>query len=135
MSIRLASFLSTIESALPSEGPSRDEAGWANTRSINYQLGLARLVLGSPQGGAAVRPQGSILLQAFALADGSPCLKANLYWADRSAGESSAVHTVYPKDGTDWAVEAGRVAAAWIAGHVPAKFQPIEGAEHLARAV
>jgi hypothetical protein len=113
MSIRLSSFLANIASACQCDEPAPNGGTWEISRTLNYRLGLARLVLGSRGTGSAVQPMGSILLQAFTLADGSPCVKANLSWADQAAG---AMRAVYAKPSTNWESEARLVAADWLAG-------------------
>jgi len=131
MSFRILSFLSEIENALHCEAPEHTRGAWANNRIINYQSGLARLALGAKKDGASARSLGSILLQAFDLADHSFCLKANLSWSEKDAG-SEIVHAIYDKPGVDWAGEARQIAAKWLSGPPAEKFEesqePIEAA-------
>jgi hypothetical protein len=110
MSLRLTSVLSAIARACREE-PAPDGA-WEMSRTINYPLGLARLKLAT-RSGQAVHPMGSILLQAFTLADGSSCVKANLAWPDREDA-APVTHVIYSKPGTDWDAEARQIAARWL---------------------
>ena len=121
MPSRNLSLLSEIEGALHAESPTHPRGAWANSRIINYQSGLARLTLGAQADSAPAQPLGSILLQAFDLADQSFCLKANLTWTDRESGPE-IVHALYDKPGVDWTGEARRIAAKWLAGPPVAKF-------------
>ncbi len=122
MPTRLLSLLSDIERALQAESPAPAEGAWEISRMINFQTGLARLSLSARSDGNATRSLGSILLQAFDLADRSFCLKANLFWADGQAG-SEVVHALYEKPGLDWAGEARQIAAKWVAGPPAAKLE------------
>ncbi|MBL9186274.1 MAG: hypothetical protein JNK23_02230 [Opitutaceae bacterium] len=56
---------------------------------------------------------GSVFLQAFALADGSQCLKASLNW---NGSENVPVLAVYSTPTLNWKKEALRIATAWLAG-------------------
>jgi hypothetical protein len=123
MPFRILSFLSEIENALQSEAPAHTLGPWSNGRIINYQSGLARLSLGvKADATAPLRPLGSILLQAFDLADHSFCLKANISWTEKDAG-SEIVHAIYDKPGVDWVGEARQIAAKWLAGPPAEKFE------------
>jgi hypothetical protein len=115
MPARLLSLLSDIESALLSQSPAPAEGAWDNSRMVNYQSGLARLTLGARSGENPARTLGTILLQAFDLADRSFCLKANLCWTD-GTGTADVVHAFYEKPGMDWENEARQIAAKWAAG-------------------
>jgi hypothetical protein len=110
---RLLSFLSDIERALAADDPSPEGGAWLNHRTVNYQLGLARLSLAAttPEGGR--QPRGAILLQCFKLADGTPCLKAQFSWAGSA---STSTHALYAKPGTNWLTESRQLAALWLAG-------------------
>ena len=125
MSLRLSSFLANIASACECDEPAPNGGTWDISRTLNYRLGLARLVLGSRGANTAVQPMGSILLQAFTLADGSPCVKANLSWADQAA---AATRAVYAKPSTNWESEARLVAAEWLAGPREAKLEAMPAA-------
>ncbi len=109
---RLLSFLSDIERSLAADDPSPSDGTWSNTRSVNYHMGLARLNLGvkTTQNTLA---RGSILLQSYLLADGTPCLKAALTW---TGTESSTVRAIFSKPGVNWVSEARKVAAEWMGG-------------------
>ncbi len=136
MSVRLTSFLSSIEHACQCDEPAPKGGSWESSRTINYQLGLARLTLASRGASRQAQPMGSILLQACALADGSNCVKANLSWVDHD-GESASVHSVYAKPGTDWEAEARLIASSWLAGPPASKLAPVadEPVEQLAAAM
>ena len=113
MHYRLLSFLSDFERALQADDPSPDDGAWQTTRAVNYRCGLARLQLNVVQAGQAPQPRGTVLLQSYKLADGTPCLKAQLAWA---GAEPTALHSIFAKPGCDWKSEARRLAAKWMAG-------------------
>jgi hypothetical protein len=106
---------------LQAESPAPTEGAWETSRMINFQTGLARISLGARSDATTGRSLGSILLQAFDLADRSFCLKANLFWTDRQAAE--VVHALYEKPGLDWAGEARQIATKWLAGPPAAKLE------------
>ncbi|MFI5336187.1 MAG: hypothetical protein ACHQ5A_05365 [Opitutales bacterium] len=114
MHTRLLSFLSDLERALAADDPAPLDGTWENSRSVNYHLGLARLNLGVrlPAEGKT-EARGSILLQSYLLADGSPCLKAALAW---TGSDRNLVRSVYARPDVDWTREARKVAADWMAG-------------------
>jgi hypothetical protein len=112
MHSRLLSFLSDIERSLAADDPAPEEGSWETSRSVNYHLGLARLIL-AVRTASGLKPRGSILLQGYQLADGTPCLKAALSWA---GSESGAVHAIFSKPDINWTNEARKVAAEWMAG-------------------
>jgi hypothetical protein len=122
MPSRILSLLTEIEGALHTEAPKHPRGAWANSRIVNYQSGLARLTLGAQCDAGPAQPLGSILIQAFALADHSFCLKANLSWAGGESGPE-IVHALYDKPGVDWTGEARRIAAKWLAGPPAVKFE------------
>lgn len=114
MHTRLLSFLSDIQNALLADDPAPADGGsWACGRMVNYQLGLARMALAVnlPAGGREER--GTVRLESYALADGTPCLKAVLGWTGREDGQ---VRAIYAKPDVDWRREARQVAAEWMAG-------------------
>ncbi|HVU23673.1 MAG TPA: hypothetical protein VHE13_06065 [Opitutus sp.] len=112
--MRLLTFLSDIERTLQCDDPEPEGGIWKNTRMINLHTGLARLTLGcGPAGESAVVPRGSVLVQAFTLADGTPCLKANLRW---NGSEAAASKSVFTRPGINWRLAAAEVAALWLAG-------------------
>ena len=114
MHTRLLSFLSDVENALAADDPAPVEGGvWDNSRTVNYHIGLARLSFNARLPGEALQPRGSILLQSYALADGTPCLKAALAWHGR---EITVMRAIFSKPGTDWRSEARKIAAEWMAG-------------------
>jgi hypothetical protein len=117
---RLLSFLTDVEKALVADDPSPSDDSWDASRTVNYHLGLARLMLGVrlPEGGKT-DPRGSILLQSYQLADGTPCLKAALAWAGT---ERNTVRSLFAKPEVDWTREARKIAAEWMAGP-PAKVE------------
>ncbi len=112
--MRLLSFLSEIERAITAETPPTEGGGWEASRMVNFQQGLARLTLRS-RDPESLCPSGAIFLQAFALADGSVCLKASLTWKGSDAFPSIFV---YATPSLNWKLEASRVACAWIEGPV-----------------
>ena len=118
MPSRLLSFLSDLERAIAADDPSPSDGSWENARSVNYHLGLARLLLSVrlPEGGKS-EPRGSILLQGYVLADGSPCLKAALSW---TGSDRNTVRSVFTRPDVDWTREARKIAAEWMGGP-PAK--------------
>ena len=78
MHTRLLSFLSDIECALAADDPAPSDGCWETTRTVNYNQGLARLVLGVRLPDGKTESRGNIMLQSFLLADESTCLKAVL---------------------------------------------------------
>jgi hypothetical protein len=113
MAPRLLSFLTDIEKALTKESVSNMGPTWDAARMVSYHHGLARLTLTTPKGAENPAPGGTIFLQSFLLADGSPCLKATLSW-DGSA--ASSVISVYSKPAVDWNAEAAQIGSSWLAG-------------------
>ena len=137
MSQRLSSFLSSIAAACQCDEPSPNGGSWDISRTINYRLGLARLVLSSRSPEQGVQPMGSILLQSFVLADGSPCVKATLSWTENA---TTAAHAVYAKPDTNWEAAARLMASEWLAGAPESKLvavpaEAVEEHEQLAAAV
>lgn len=125
--MRLLSFLSDIERALVAESPAVEGGAWETTRMVNFHHGLARLTI-TPRAGADLPfPSGTIFLQAFALADGSLCLKASLNW---KGSETLPIMAVYSTPTLNWKLEASKIASAWLEGP-PAQATTSE-AEHLA---
>ena len=111
--MRLLSFLSDVERAIIAESPVVEGGAWESTRMVNFQLGLGRVFLTARPTAAVPVAGGNIFIQAFALADGSQCLKATLSWKDSRATTSLAVYTT---PGLNWKLEAARVAMAWLEG-------------------
>ncbi len=129
MSNRLLSLLTEIESALIANDPAPDGGRWDTSRLVNFKQGLARLTLAicSPTGMSV--PRGSILLQCFALADSSLCMKSNLSWEGIA---NSTVYAIYSKPGINWHREAGQIAVKWLDGQFamlesPAADQAVSG--------
>ncbi len=110
---RLLSFLADFERTLLADDPAPDEGTWQNSRTVNYHNGLARLQLAVQMPDKAVKPRGSVLLQSYNLADGTPCLKAHLHW---TGSETPTLHAVFTKPGSDWKSAARKLAAQWMAG-------------------
>jgi hypothetical protein len=135
MNTRLLSFLSDFENALLADDPSPGDGGtWQSARTVNYHLGLARLALTVALPSGTPEARGTVLLQSYALADGTPCLKAALAWTGR---EGQIVRSVFSKPEVDWKREARKLAAEWMAGP-PASLASPEAAptvEPLAAAV
>ena len=128
--MRLLSFLDGIEKTIQAEDPSPRGGTWQNHRAINFQLGLARLSLGSRQALTPAQMLGGIMVQSFALADGSLCLKATLSWEGQAAEE--CVHSVYAEPTVDWLAASRRIASAWLAGPPAAAKVESEEVEQLA---
>ncbi|MBA4138135.1 MAG: hypothetical protein C0518_12535 [Opitutus sp.] len=112
MHTRMLSFLSDVERALAADDPAPDDGSWETSRTVNYHLGLARLTL-NVRSAAGVAPRGTVLLQGYQLADGTPCLKAALNW---HGTESTNTRAIYSKPDINWTSEARKVAAEWMAG-------------------
>lgn len=117
MHTRLLSFLSDFECSLAADDPSPSDGTWETTRTVNYNQGLARLVLGVRLPDKNLESRGTILLQSYLLADESTCLKAILTW---TGSENKMARSIYSKPETNWTSEARKVAAEWMAGP-PAK--------------
>ena len=117
MHTRLLSFLSDIECSLAADDPSPSDGTWETTRTVNYNQGLARLVLGVRLPDKKLEPRGTIMLQSYLMADESTCLKAVLSW---SGDNSKTTRSIYAKPEINWTSEARKVAAEWMAGP-PAK--------------
>jgi hypothetical protein len=113
MATRLLSFLSDIEKALIKESASNMGPTWEYARMVSYHNRMARITI-TPQKDSEVEVHGgTVFLQGFRLADGSPCLKATVAW-DGSA--ATTVISVYSKPELNWASEAARIASVWFAG-------------------
>ncbi|MEO5959541.1 MAG: hypothetical protein ABIZ49_08090 [Opitutaceae bacterium] len=125
--MRLLSFLSDIERALVAESPVVEGGAWESSRMINFHHGLARLSLSPRPAADLPMPGGSIFLQAFALADGSLCLKASLSW---KGSEALSVIAVYSTPTLNWKLEASRIASTWMEG--PPAHAMVAPAEDLA---
>jgi hypothetical protein len=108
----MLSFLSDVERALAADDPAPDDGAWETSRTVNYHLGLARLTL-NVRSASGLAPRGSVLLQGYQLADGTPCLKAALHWHGSEANQTRAIYT---KPDINWTSEARKVAAEWMAG-------------------
>ncbi len=111
--MRLLSFLTDIERAIVAESPVVEGGAWESTRMVNFEQGLARVTLAPRSPADLPLPGGTIFLQAFALADGSQCLKATLNWKDSAVTSSIAV---YSKPSLNWKLEASRIASIWLEG-------------------
>lgn len=111
--MRLLSFLSEIERAIATAAPAVDGLAWHTTRMVNFQQGIARLTLAATRAAHDGANDGAVFLQAFALADGTVCLKASLTWKGSDAFPAISVYTTPT---VDWKQEARRVAAAWLEG-------------------
>lgn len=111
--MRLLSFLTDIEKAIVAESPMIDGGAWESMRMVNFEQGLARVSLTPRAPEELPLPGGAILLQAFALADGSQCLKATLSWKDSTVTSTIAV---YSTPSLNWKLEASRIATLWMEG-------------------
>lgn len=123
--MRLLSFLTDVERAIRLEANAGDDAIWESSRIVNFKTGLGRLTLSlrEPDNGL---PAGTVLLQYFALANGSFCLKATLNWEGSTA---STMLSVYDTPTLNWKLEASRVASAWLAGPPAVATQPAPALE------
>lgn len=111
MHTRLLSFLSDLERAVAADDPAPLDGSWETSRTVNYHLGLARLNL-NVRTATGVIARGSVLLQSYQLADGTPCLKAALAW---TGTENAVTRAIYSKPDTNWTSEARKIAAEWMA--------------------
>lgn len=111
--MRLLSFLSDVERTLIAESPADGGRNWEISRMVNFHHGLARLTLKPRAGSETNCAGGTIFLQAFALADGSICLKASLNWR---GSDALPVIAVYSTPTLNWKTEASRIASAWLEG-------------------
>ena len=112
-SMRLLSFLSDIEKALVAESPVVEGGVWEANRMVNFHQQMARVSFTARPGVDLPVTGGGVFLQSFALADGSICLKANLTW---NGSDAHATHAVYTTPGTNWKLEASRIASVWLEG-------------------
>jgi hypothetical protein len=113
MSAPLLTFLTDFEQAVVNANPTPEEdASWKCARTVNYTKGLARMEI-TLRHGSQSRPRGYILLQAFLLADGTFCLKAQLGWEGTDYVRWRAI---YSKPETQWVREAQRAANDWLTG-------------------
>ena len=110
--MRLLSFLTEIERAIRLEANAAEGEMWGSVRMVNFQTGLARLTLTACEADGGL-PEGTVLVQRFALANGSFCLKASIAWR---GSETSPVLSVYETPLLNWKLEANRIASAWLAG-------------------
>jgi hypothetical protein len=110
--MRLLSFLTDIERAIRMEANAEEGAIWTPARMVNFKAGLARLTLVAKEPDTGM-PEGTLLIQHFALANGSFCVKVNLTW---NGSEASSVMAVYETPVLNWKLEASRIAAAWMSG-------------------
>lgn len=133
MHTRLLSFLTDFECSLAADDPAPSDGSWETTRTVNYNQGLARLMLGVRLPDGKLETRGMVMLQSFLLADQATCLKAVLSW---TGSESKVSRSVYAKPETSWVSEARKVAAEWMAGP-PAKVEqvPEEQSSGIAAAV
>ena len=121
MHTRLLSFLTDLECSLAADDPTPSDGSWETTRTVNYNQGLARLVLGVRLPDGNLESRGNVMLQSFLLADETTCLKAVLSW---TGSESKMARSIYSKPETNWVAEARKIAAEWMAGP-PAKSEPV----------
>ncbi len=124
MHTRLLSFLTDIENSLAADDPAPSDGTWENTRTVNYNQGLARLMLGVRLPDGKLEPRGTIMLQSYLMSDETTCLKAVMAW---NGSDSKIGRSIYAKPETNWVLEARKVAADWMAG-APVKPESV-GAE------
>ncbi|HTO03356.1 MAG TPA: hypothetical protein VL069_06625 [Opitutus sp.] len=110
--MRLLSFLTEIERAIRLETNADETSIWDTARIVNFKTGLARLTLAVRETDSGM-PQGAVLVQHFALANGSFCLKASLTW---DGSEANSIVSVYDTPQLNWKLEAVRIASTWLAG-------------------
>lgn len=110
--MRLLSFLTDIERAIRLESNADESSIWDTARIVNFKNGLARLSLTVREADTGM-PQGTVLVQHFALANGSFCVKANLSWDGSNA---SSIISVYDTPVLNWKLESARIASTWLAG-------------------
>lgn len=110
--MRLLSFLTDIERAIRLETNADETSIWDTSRIVNFKTGLARLTLNLREADSGM-PQGTVLVQHFALANGSFCLKASLSW---EGSEANSLLSVYDTPLLNWKLEAVRIGSAWLAG-------------------
>jgi hypothetical protein len=110
--MRLLSFLTEIERAIRLEANTDETSIWDTARIVNFKTGLARLTLAAKEADSGM-PHGSVLVQHFALANGSFCLKASLSWEGSAA---NSIVSVYDTPLLNWKLEAARIATAWLTG-------------------
>jgi hypothetical protein len=110
--MRLLSFLTDIERAIRLEANAAEGTVWDATRIVNFKTGLARLTLTSRDTENGM-PQGFLLVQHFALANGSFCLKVSLNWQGSAA---TPIISVYDTPVLNWKLEASRIASGWLSG-------------------
>lgn len=111
--MRLLSFLTDIEKAIIAESPVVEGGAWECSRMVNFEQGLGRITLTPRSTTDFPLSGGTVFLQAFALADGSQCLKATLSWTGAQVTSSVAV---YSTPSLNWKLEASRIASAWVEG-------------------
>ncbi len=106
MTQRLLSLLSQIENSLRQADPDTIRL-LQSQRSVNYQKGLAKLNLTSPNGVV----WGSATVQGYRLANGETCLKLGL-----TCGPTGAVipFSLFPRANHDWANETRKIAVLWL---------------------
>lgn len=121
--MRLLSFLSDIERSICIEANTSEGAVWDSSRIVNFKNGLARLTLTLREPDLGL-PEGTLLLQHFAMANGAFCMKASLNW---KGSEAAPVVSVFETPQLNWKLEASRIASIWIAG--PAAALPAAPAE------
>ena len=120
MHTRLLSFLSDFECSLAADDPAPSDGTWETTRTVNYNQGLARLMLGVRLPDGKLESRGTIMLQSYLMAGESTCLKAVLSW---TGTDHKLTRAIYVKPDISWTSEARKVAAEWMAGP-PAKLEP-----------
>jgi hypothetical protein len=111
--MRLLSFLTEIERAIFMEANAAEGTLWETSRMVNFQAGLARLILTRRADAESEMPQGTVLVQYFGLADGSFCVKSHLHW---EGNETTQTLAAYDTPLLNWKLEATRIASAWLAG-------------------
>ena len=106
MNQRLLSLLSQVEHALRQTDIEATHHLRAS-RSVDYRQGTARLAFEQADG----TMWGAAEVQGYRLANGESCLKVTVGPAGAGLRRS---HSIFPREGCDWTVEAGKIARSWL---------------------
>lgn len=109
-----AAFATDLEHALQASPPADAlDRAWITHRMVNYHLGLLRLTIGVRTTEGRLESRGTIVLHFYALADGTPCLKATLCWAHQT---ETKVQPIFSRPSLAWREEARKIGECWIKG-------------------
>lgn len=112
--MRLLSFISEIEKAIAAESPMVDGGAWKTIRTINFAKGIAKVDITALSSDMLAHTGGSILVQAFALADGTPCLKVRIDW--REGIGAPAEFSVFSTPVSNMKLDASRIGSRFVEG-------------------